>query len=271
MEPPLRISSDRISIDVDPRAGGRLAQVRAHGTPILIGREEVPARLRLPDGSPTPTGWGAYPMVPWAGRIRRGRFRFRGEEYELPINFGDHAIHGVGFSSVWTVAVDEPDRVRLDLELPTDERWPFGGHVTHDVSVIDDCVLLRMEVAAGQKAFPVSFGWHPWFRKPSRLEFHPARMYRRDDDGIAIRELMAVPNRPWDDCFINSLPVAVTIDDIELQLTSDCTHWVVFDELPHATCIEPQTGPPDAFNIAPRILEPGQSHEAWFQIQLVDR
>jgi len=47
----------------------------------------------------SPLAWGSYPMVPWAGRIRHGRFRFDGEEYELPINFGAHAIHGVGFGT----------------------------------------------------------------------------------------------------------------------------------------------------------------------------
>lgn len=263
------MSNDRIVVDVDPDAGGRLTQLWVDGRPLLVGRDDVPGELLGPDGTPVATDWGSYPMVPWAGRIRRGRFSFRGDEFQLPINFGDHAIHGVGFTSAWTVTVVEADRVVLGLELPTDHRWPFGGRVVQDVSLAPDRVLLTMEVVSDERAFPVSFGWHPWFRKPTRFDFHPARMYRRDESGIAVDELIDVPPGPWDDCFTNTLPVALTIDGVDLQLTSDCTEWVVYDERAHATCVEPQTGPPDAFTIAPRILEPGRSHGAWFEIGVV--
>jgi aldose 1-epimerase len=263
------IANERIAVDVEPASGGRLAQIRVGGTPLLVGRDDVPESQRSPDGTPPATAWGAFPMVPWAGRIRHGRFDFRGRRYSLPINFGDHAIHGVGFASSWTVAAAAPDRVRLELALPTDARWPFGGLATHEVSVVDAAVRLSMEVTAGDQAFPVSFGWHPWFRKPSRVDFHPARMYRRDAEGIAVDELVPVRPGPWDDCFTNTLPVGLTIDGVDVQLRSECTHWVVFDEFPHATCVEPQTGPPDAFNIAPRVLEPGESHRTSFEITAV--
>ena len=32
-------------------------------------------------------------------------------------------------------------------------------------------------------------------------------------------------------------------------MSSSCDHWVVYDEPEHAVCIEPQSGPPDAFNL----------------------
>jgi aldose 1-epimerase len=53
-----------------------------------------------------------------------------------------------------------------------------------------------------------------------------------------------------------------------LSLTSSCDHWVVFDERAHATCVEPQSGPPDAFNLDPAArLAPGESVEGWFELQ----
>lgn len=271
VEAPLRLATERITVEVDPAAGGRLTQLWLDGSPVLVEYEDVPAELRTSDGSPAAIAWGAYPMVPWAGRIRHGRFTFRGREYCLPINDGDHAIHGVGFTSSWSVTLGQPDRVRLELDLPADDRWPFGGHVAQTVSVTNDGVLLQMHVTAGEQAFPLSIGWHPWFRKPDRFDFHPARMYRRDDEGITVDELVDVPPGPWDDCFTNVLPVGLSIDGVSVQLTSSCTHWVVFDELPHATCVEPQTAPPDAFTIAPRVLAPGQSDQAWFAIAIAGR
>ena len=246
-----------IAVDIDPAAGGRIAQITIAGNELLIDR----------DGHAAPTAWGSYPMVPWAGRIRRGRFTFAGIEHRLPINFGDHAIHGVGFEMPWAVTFIDARRAVLRLDLPHDERWPFGGRVDQEISVGPSHVLMTMEVTATIGAFPVSFGWHPWFRKPDRIEFHPRSMYQRDADGIAVAELVAVPDGPWDDCFVNDTAVRIHRDSTTFRLTSDCTDWVVYDEPPHATCIEPQTGPPDAFTIAPRILEPGERHRAWYRIE----
>jgi galactose mutarotase-like enzyme len=56
-----------------------------------------------------------------------------------------------------------------------------------------------------------------------------------------------------------------------LSLSSDCTHWVVYDHDPAATCVEPQSGPPDAFNIEPCVLEPGETLSRWFQMAWTER
>ena len=72
---------------------------------------------------------------------------------------------------------------------------------------------------------------------------------------------------PWDDCFVNTREVVVHRGGQRLRLSSDCDHWVVYDETAHSTCIEPQTGPADAFNLAPRVLQPGQSLQAWFRME----
>jgi aldose 1-epimerase len=255
----ITITSGDITADIAPDDGGRLAQLTVAGRPMLIG------------WSPgvEPTGWGSYPMVPWAGRIRHGRFEFDGVEHHLPINFGDHAIHGVGFSGVWSVEEHGARTVSLRLDLPSDERWPFGGTTEQRFTVDDDGFTMTISLTASEQAFPFSFGWHPWFRKPSALGFHPTATYRRDDE-VTIDELVPVPDGPWDDCFVNTEPVEVTIDDARLRLTSDCDRWVVYDERDYATCIEPQTGPPDAFNIALRTLAPGETASAWYRIERID-
>ena len=52
-----------------------------------------------------------------------------------------------------------------------------------------------------------------------------------------------------------------------MRLTSDCRHWVVYDEPAHATCVEPQSGPPDAFNLEPLVLAPGETLQRWFLME----
>jgi aldose 1-epimerase len=257
----LTIGDGPISVTVAAADGGRLAQITAGDVDLLVGRDEQPE-------ASSAMGWGCYPMVPWAGRIRDGVFEFGGRRYELPRSMGAHAIHGVGLISSWDRGATNDRSVELTLELPTDARWPFGGTARQRISVDGNQVRLELSVTAHDRPFPASLGWHPWFRKPSRLDFHPTAMYRRDHHQVAVDELVDVPPGPWDDCFVNDRPVSIDVGGVRVELTSDCTHWVVFDEKPHATCIEPQTGPPDAFNIAPQVVEPGQTQQAWYELTI---
>ena len=257
---PIEIGFDRVRVEIAPADGGRLAQISVDDRPLLIGRDDVPL-------SGSALSWGCYPMVPWAGRIRDGRCRVGGRIVDLPRTLGQHAIHGVGYTSSWSVSASGDDWAELALDLPDDVRWPFGGQTHQRISIDHDGLLLALEVTAADRAFPASVGWHPWFRKPVALWFEPEAMFRRDASGIAVDELVPVPPGPWDDCFVNDRPIELTIDGIDLELTSDCTTWVVYDEPAHATCVEPQTGPPDAPNIRPHVLEPGRTLSAWYRIR----
>ncbi len=252
----LTIGDDVVRVEIDAVRGGRVSQVRVRDIDLLIGPDS---------GTHDPMRWGSYPMVPWAGRIRGGRFEFDGTAYQLPTLGDGHAIHGVGYVSAWDVVHRTDRTVELTLSLPSDETWPFGGHSHQRISVDEDGVLLELDVSAGVVSFPATIGWHPWFRKPDRFDFHPISMYRRVD-GVATTEQIDVQPGPWDDCFVNNDAVTVTIAGVAVRLTSDCTDWVVYDQPDHATCIEPQSGPPDAHNTRPHVLRPGDRLRRWFRI-----
>lgn len=259
-EEPIEITAGPITVEADAAAGGRIAQMSVDGTPLLVARDDDPEGLH----------WGSFPMVPWAGRLRHGRFEHDGVTYQLPLSAPPHAIHGVGARSPWTVTERTGTSARLELALPRDERWPFGGLARQAFAVDAGGVTCTMTVIAEERSFPATIGWHPWFRKPTRLDVRPTAMYRRDADHIALPELVDVPAGPWDDCFVNEEPVRLRIDGVELTITSPCTHWVVYDEPHDATCIEPQTGPPDAFNIEPHIVHPGGALSATVRFAVAD-
>ena len=253
----LLLSDGLVSATIDP-SGGRLAQLSINDVDLLVGADPAFDEMQ----------WGSYPMVPWAGRVRRGRFSFDGVDYQLPINLGPHSIHGVGYTSRWDVAAATETSAVLSLQLPTNDQWPLGGTAHQRFVVTPGALRLELSVIADDRAMPVSFGWHPWFRKPDAIDFHPSAMYRRDSDHMAVDELIEVPPGPWDDCFVNTRAVRISIGGVRLELTSDCTDWVVYDQPEHATCIEPQTGPPDAFNIRQRVLQPQDQHSAWYLISI---
>jgi len=245
------------SIAVD--AGGRLAQLTVGGQPLLIE----------PLDDPASTGWGSFPMAPWAGRIRHGRFRFLGVDHRLLTNHQDgrgddanrrHAIHGTVFARRWDVVERDAASISMTCELTGALDWAFAGTASHRIEVVADGLRCELSVESAGDPFPAEIGWHPWFLKPERLDFTPAAMYARDSLGLPTGELIAPPAGPWDDCFVNVDPVTLHYDRptaSSVTLTSDCDHWVVYDEPDHATCVEPQSGPPDAVAVRPRLTVPG--------------
>lgn len=241
-----------------PAAGGRIGQIEVAGHCLLVD---------IPTTDAHPTSWGSYPMAPWAGRIRTGRFEFAGTRHRLDLNHVDgdggaersHSIHGTVFSRSWTIDEQSDTTATLSCHLAGALGWPFGGTARQHIDLGRDRVTCELLVEADNGRFPAEIGWHPWFRKPDHLDFAPTAMYQRDEFGLPTGELVEPSSGPWDDCFINVEPVRLTYDRSAaptVTVTADCDHWVIYDEPTNATCVEPQSGPPNAFNLAPHVVTP---------------
>lgn len=253
-DPTLTLSAADVEVTVHPRDGARIGQITVAGQPVLV---DVP-----PPGDRHPMLWGSFPMVPWAGRIRAGRFTFDGVERHLPINHHDgdgderaHAIHGLAFDRPWDVRTVPGTgwTARIDFD------WEFGGMATQSIAVFADRIEARLTIESTGATFPAELGWHPWFRRPDRLGFAPTAMYGRDAVGLPTGELVEPSAGPWDDCFPYTDPIDLIYDRPVapvVRVASDCDHRVVFDRMDHATCVEPQSGPPDAFNLSPHVVTP---------------
>ena len=168
--------SAHLVIDLDH--GCRLASLRVHGHELLV------------TSAPSPIEWGCYPMAPYAGRVREGRFAFRGTGYELPRTLGGHAIHGSAYLRRWEAESD----TAFATDLGPD--WPFPGWVRQEVRLAEGAVALRLEVHSADGAMPASCGWHPWIRRvvagavggarlPPRLHVPARRRRPRHPDAAA--------------------------------------------------------------------------------------
>ena len=236
----LSVANSRCTIS--PADGGRVASLTAEGFALLVERDDEHA---------DPISWGCFPMAPFAGRIRNGRFTFDGNEYQLVPNLAPHAIHGTVFVQPWSVS-DLGESV-VAMTCPLGDHWPFGGVAHQRIELTANGLVCTLGVTADDLPMPAQVGWHPWFVKPDAARLSFAAMYRRDGAGIPAGDLMAPPAGPWDDCFVDPLgPLELRYDDgdrhVTLTVGSDCEHWVVYDQPHHATCVEPQSGPPDGFN-----------------------
>jgi len=137
--PTVKLRAGDAVATVEPDHGGRVGQITVGGQRLLV---DVPVAR-------DPLLWGAYPMAPWAGRLRNGRFCFAGVEYQMPLDHRDdadpvrhHAIHGLLYRRRWPPgdATAMSWGARLDLD------WPLGGEVLETITLEADRLTLTLEV-----------------------------------------------------------------------------------------------------------------------------
>ncbi|MGW0081920.1 aldose epimerase family protein [Streptomyces sp. NPDC003393] len=240
---------------VQPGNGGRIGGLRVGGLELLRQGER----------------FGCFPMVPWCGRIREGRFRDGATVHQMPLNSPPHAIHGTARDGAWHTARVSADEAVITYDLV--DPWPYPGRVTQVVALTEDSLTLTMSVETYASSFPAQIGWHPWFHRnlggpgaqDVRLDFTPAWQEERGDDHLPTGHRVDPGPGPWDDCFGMPDGVDVTLTwpgQLELKVTSPEKWVVVYDEQEVAVCVEPQTGPPDGLNTHPHLVTPLEPLEA---------
>ncbi|MET0143246.1 MAG: aldose epimerase [Ilumatobacteraceae bacterium] len=245
----LRAGPARVSID--PASGGRIAALAVGGTDVVVPRR-AGDHVML---------WGSFPMVPYAGRVRDGRFVLDGVEHALLRNLPPHAGHGTVYDRPWQRVDDGSDTPTVALTCPLGDRWPLGGDASQTFTLTPSALHCTLAVTAGTRSMPAEVGWHTWFATRLPVELSADAMYERGPDGLPTGRLIGPAPPPWDDCFVTAAPVGLHIGALDVQVTSDCDHVVVFDALDVGTAVEPQSGPPDAFHLRRRVLAPGEALE----------
>ncbi|MFE9255627.1 aldose 1-epimerase [Streptomyces sp. NPDC006879] len=250
-----RLTAGGAELAIDHEHGCRISSLRIDGIELL---RQGPR-------------YGAFPMVPWCGRIEHGQFRNGGERYQMPLNSPPHAIHGTGRDSAWRPAHVQKAEAAFTNDLT--EPWPYEGRVTQLFVLGENSLKLTMGVETYADSFPAQAGWHPWFVRrlgvadaedeavggEVQIAFDPAWQEERGADHLPTgRRIEPLPG-PWDDCFGMPEGVDVTLTwpgRMELRITSRSEWVVVYDEQAEAVCVEPQSGPPNGLNTLPRLVTP---------------
>ncbi|MEU3983895.1 aldose 1-epimerase [Streptomyces sp. NPDC026672] len=248
----ITLSVGDVEAAVQPGNGGRVASLRIAGTELLRQGDR----------------FGCFPMVPWCGRIRDGRFLNGATLHRMPLNSPPHAIHGTARDGAWKTARVTSDEAVITYDLV--DPWPYPARVTQVVGLTEDSLTLTMSVETYDSSFPAQIGWHPWFNRTldgrdARLDFTPAWQEERGDDHLPTGNRIDPEPGPWDDCFGMPGGVGVTLTWpglLELEVTSPEEWVVVYDEQEAAVCVEPQTGPPNGLNTLPRLVTPLEPLEA---------
>lgn len=250
----VHLSNSHVQVAIDTNAGGRLSSLIAHGVELLVTESD------------DVLGWGAYPMVPYAGRVRDGLMMFNGLQYELPLRQSDHAMHGTVLDREWSIVESTDEQIVLSIDLGSD--WPFKGSVTHTIALSEDAVICTLSLHA-EEPMPAQVGWHPWFRSPRNVNHHFEAMLQRDVSGLTTTQEVPVPKRKYDDCFVRPVEMPrLTIDGVTIEVSSDCSHWVMFNSPDGHMCIEPQSGPPNGVNNRPFHVVPNKPLVRYMKIRV---
>ncbi len=258
----LALENRDMELELLPEIGGSVAAFRWRGIDLLR-----PAPLR-DSGKLTALDMGAFPMVPFSGRIRDGRFGWRGRDVSLSPNFGaePNAIHGHGWTSGWQVSWQERGMAVLSLDSAAGN-WPWAFRAEQIFQLTANGLQLRMSVTNLEAVpMPAGLGWHPYFPADgARIGTNIAKGWSVGDAGFpgAPRELEATERltgaRRVQDIDLDTPFIAPAASAslswperrlrLELAATSPFDHLIVFTPRGEGYfCVEPATHVPDAHN-----------------------
>jgi aldose 1-epimerase len=150
-------------IHVLPRGGG-LAFCRFHD-------QEIMQTNRLdPFASGPAPDLCFYPLVPFANRIRDGRFTFQGHTLRLERNVlgHRHALHGQGWQAEWRVLESAAGSCTLRFEHDSNEEWPWRYRATETFAVVSNVLTIRLVLEnRAASPMPAGIGFHPFFPRPA--------------------------------------------------------------------------------------------------------
>lgn len=272
-----------------PEAGFQCRSYRVGALDIVAGPQD-PA-----------TDWKAHPfrsgipiLFPWPGRIRDGRFSYRGREIQLPINDPTHncAIHGLTYNRVFQITRRGPYFIAARLDSRTDADlstlWPFPFVLDLDYEIGNGLRLHAGVENVGTAPMPFGFGAHPYFHAPldprgtrtamqvqGDIERHwqldarllPTGAMEAPVGKFDIRKPVTLGSDTYDDAYrLDSTrgERAARLIDLQLKMALELRAAPIFRTLvvyappsPEVVALEPYTCGPDAFNLAAKGIDAG--------------
>ena len=111
-------------------------------------------------------------LFPIFGRLKEGRFSWKGREYPME-------IHGFAHTSAWRAEQQRSDRLVLSLEhnAQTWSQYPFAFRMELTFQVREGSLIIHPSLRnQGQEPMPFQYGFHPYFLTPDpesvRVETH---------------------------------------------------------------------------------------------------
>ncbi|MCB0661952.1 MAG: hypothetical protein KDC24_04385 [Saprospiraceae bacterium] len=274
-------------IILTPEFGATILQVQLKGQPLLDTYPDPEALESL--------SWARNSiLIPYPNRIRDGKYSWKGNAYNFPINNKATANSIHGFirnqpSSVESVDLSE-DYAQIVCSIPYDGNldaypWPFTVTITYTISEEQGFEMEMMVENAGANEIPMGMGWHPYFTIGGKaneweLSIPGSKKVEVDEKMIPTGQLSdfewdgPIGDLKIDTCFFvkskELLEVNLSAGDKKLLYWQDGHVWPFYQLfIPpdrHCIAIEPMTCNVDAFNNKDhlKILGPGATFKGKF-------
>ncbi len=263
----ITISSGDTHLTIAPHLGGTIARYwqAIRGGIFEWFRPAKPADLE----SINPEGMSLFPLVPYSGLIRHGRFTIDGRRIVLPLNWlpEQHTIHGHGWQARWHLVETDGRQARVEYRHAADAwPWPYRAQQTYRL----DGNRLRIEMSVTNEAhtpMPAGIGPHPYFvRTPrARVTARISHVWLADSENLPTE---LVPPEPLYDLRAGLVPSRQAIDHLfagwDHKAVIEWPEWnarlTMTAESPLDTlvvytptgqdyfCVEPVSNTTDAFN-----------------------
>jgi len=235
-------------------------------------------------------------LIPFPGRVNDGRYTFEGKDYQLPLNWGKHAIHGFLFNQSLKIVNEEiaDDHVSVELEYlhgGTNIGYPFKfkTQLVYSLTNKSGFTLRTIITNLNNTAIPVGHGWHPYFKPFGKVDDLQITLPSRqriefDNEGIPTGKIIIeksssfrIGKKPLSKGYVlppeeGKAVTKISIPKINLtmglwQETGKIKYNYMYAYMPDSRdsiSIEPYSCIPDAFNnkIGLVILQPGQCFDA---------
>ena len=158
--PRFSLRAGLLQVEVLPAVGGSIAQFDHLGP---AGRQPL---LRGTDGAYSDVLDSAcFPLVPYANRIRGGRFECDGRQVQLTANLpGDVSpLHGQGWRAVWSVESLASDRIELTYHHAAGE-WPWAYEARQHLVLSPEGLSIELSCRnLSALPMPCGLGLHPYY------------------------------------------------------------------------------------------------------------
>jgi aldose 1-epimerase len=268
--------------EISIRSGSSEARVSldgAHVSCLSLDSDEVVK----PGDSEGQTHGGIAVLVPYAGRIRDGRYTFEGRSFTLPVSRDGHAIHGFAKDARWKLVREKTGSVTLGSRLRSaDYPGILDARVTYSVrpkSFSTTCSVTNV----GPRNCPFEAGFHPYFLARNCKITATGRAYRYklvdtyfptgERTPFSFEEVG--PETSLDDSFRVAGEVRLEAEGRTLLITRRKMPYLIVYNGKYAgrdsVAVEPYSGLEDAYNsgIGLTILKPGDSFSCGYKVNLL--
>ena len=286
-------------VSVIPEFGGNVDEIVLGKKGVTYPVLEVFDNDDMVKGNPK---YKSTQLIPFANRIADGKYSFNGKSYQLPINLGKNACHGLLLANPMKVTEKKANKNHASIKLEYKYKgevpgYPFKYKAVITYSLLEKVGFVCETVITNEDSspIPVGHGWHPYYRtkgKVDRLKLKLPSIYRVEvveliPTGKLIpetySEAVTIGSQECDAGFVvpdKEGAVSAELYDPELDIKLNI--WqetgkgkynymqTYIPENRNSIAIEPMSSMTDAVNNKNGliVLEPGQSFKAKFGVSL---